>query len=94
MFCKIILVCAFIGMLGVLGGWLWDKSEGVLGWIFSLLVPGLFLAILLSGIMIVGEFMCICEDIYIFGFHPFWIGLCIGSGWYILTMLIDWIKSR
>ena len=91
---NILIVIAFIGVIKVILEKLWDSSEGFFAKIFSFFVPGLFLGILLGGIMIIGKFMYICSDIYIFGYHPFWVGMIIGSGWYILFMLYRWIKNR
>lgn len=94
MFWKILIICAFIGMLKPVGSWLWDNIEGPISWILSFFIPGLIVGILLSGVMIIGEFMCICGDIYIFGHHSFWVGFFIGSGLHLLSCLFTWIKSR
>ena len=94
MFWKILLVVAFIGVLWAIFERLWDCVEAPLARLVSLFIPGLLVGIVLAGVMIIGEFLCICSDMYIFGFHPFWLGFCIGSGWYILRSLIDWLKYR
>ena len=91
---KILIIAAFIGMLKPLVGMLFDSLVTPLAWVFSLFVPGLILGVVLAAVMIIGEFMCICTDTHIFGFHPFWVGLVIGSGWYIIKNLVDWIRYR
>lgn len=92
---NILIVIAFIGAMKVIIEKLWDNClEGFFANIISYIIPGLCLGILLGGVMIIGRFMCICEDINIFGYHPFLVGLVIGSGLYIITMLYRWIKNR
>lgn len=93
MFWKVLIIAAFIGMLKPLGEMIWDFIEPIAGKILSFFLLGLVLGIGLAAIMIIGEFLCICSDMYIFGYHPFWVGFVLGSGWSILTSLINWLKS-
>ena len=95
MVCNVLIVIAFIGAMKVIIEKLWDNClEGFFATLVSYIIPGLCLGILLGGVMIIGEFMCIFEDIYIFGYHPFLVGMVICSGLYIIAMLYRWIKSR
>ena len=94
MFWKILIVCAFIGMMKPIFSWLWDSINEPISWLLSFVIPGLIVGVLLSGVMIIGEFMCICSDIYIFGYHSFLVGMVIGSGLHILSCLITWFRSR
>ena len=93
MFWKILIIVAFIGMLKPLAERIWDSIKPFVSRIVSLFLLGLILGIGLATVMIIGEFLCICESMYIFGYHPFWVGFVLGSGWTILTSLIHWLKS-
>lgn len=92
MFWKFLLFCAFIGMLGAFLPKLWDKISNPIAWLVSFAIPGLFFGILLGGVMVFCEFMCITDSMYIFGLNPFWLGFGIGAGWNILSRLIFWIR--
>lgn len=94
MLVKIIILAAFIGMLKPLAEWVWDKLEGPLSWILSFFLLGIVFGVVLAAIMIIGEFLCIFDSMYIFGYHPFKLGFCLGTGWSIIKSLFNWIKTR
>ena len=94
MFWKLLLIAAFIGMLKPLVELLLDKVGDGLAWLLSFVIMGLFFGIILAGVMIIGEFMCIFDSMYIFGIHPFWIGLGAGTLWSVISRLIFWIRTR
>lgn len=81
-------------MLKPLVGLLLDKVGDGLAWLLSFVIMGLFFGIILAGVMIIGEFMCIFDSMYIFGIHPFWIGLGAGTLWSVISRLIFWIRTR
>ena len=89
---KILIVAAFFGILKVLLAELFTGLQPILSAILSLFMGGLLLGIVLAGIMIIGEFLCICDSIYIFGYHPFKLGFFIGTGLTILALLGDLLK--
>ena len=93
MFWKILIIVAFIGMIKPLAEMIWDFIEPIASWIVSFFFLGLILGIGLAAVMIIGEFLCICDSMYVFGYHPFWVGFVLGSGWSILTSFISWLKS-
>lgn len=80
-------------MLKPLAEIVWDFIEPVFSWVLSFFLLGLVLGIGLAAVMIIGEFLCICDSMYIFGYHPFWVGFVLGSGWSILSSLIGWLRS-
>ena len=94
MFWKLLIVAAFLGMLkALIAPWFDNLCDGI-AWLLSFVIMGLFLGIVLAGVMIIGEFMCIFDSMYIFGIHPFWVGFAIGTVWSVVSRLIFWIKTR
>ena len=77
MFGNFLLICALVGAVWALLEKLWDKSEPFLAKLVSFFVPGLFTGLLLFGFMGLGWFIGWFEDIRIFNFHPFWVGVVL-----------------
>ena len=78
MFGNFLLICAVIGIIGAILGWIFDKSQNFLSWILSFVIPGIGMGIILTGIMWVGYFVGLFGDWHIFKFHPFLIGFSFG----------------
>ena len=89
---KFIIVVAFLGMLKVSLASLFEWLKPILSAVLSVFILGIVLGVILAGIMIIGEFLCIFDDMYILGYHPFKVGFIIGTGWSVLSSLIDFFR--